>query len=236
MKWCFYYILFSFALTPLINDAIGSGMWEGTASVQSFQEADSQNSSQTVLFQPQPSKKAFPEKDVLSSKASKVASQDAAPNNLVFKGVVSSAAAPTSLLSNSDDVSASANASLERVSASAVQAELAQLNENSLQFQQQTDEQLVILSSNVQLLQQRLQNLEKAMMLLNQELIQLKQAPRSELLTSQSQRPKLSITAWVSFLKKKLGPIRFQMLIGGMVIVLLLLIWVCSSNRKKAAK
>ena len=51
-------------------------------------------------------------------------------------------------LSSSDDVSApSSSVSLDRVSVSALQVELAQLNEN-LQFQKQTDEQLAILSSN----------------------------------------------------------------------------------------
>ncbi|WP_304985225.1 hypothetical protein [Coxiella-like endosymbiont] len=106
------------------------------------------------------------------NKASKAASQDTILNKPAVKEVVPSTA--TMSLSNSDDVLASAPTSLDRASVSSLKGKLAQLNQNNLQFQQQTDEQLITLSSNVQLLQQQLQNLEKAMTLLNQKLIQLR--------------------------------------------------------------
>ncbi|WP_157843768.1 FimV/HubP family polar landmark protein [Candidatus Coxiella mudrowiae] len=225
-----YCILFSFALTTLITNAISSEMG-GAIPVQFFQEADSQTPSSIVLSQLQPpTKKASPEKNLLLSKASKAASQDVTLNNAVKEVAPSTA---TMSLSNSDDVSALAPASLDRASVSGLQGKLAQLNQNNLQFQQQTDEQLITLSSNVQLLQQRLQNLEKAITLLNQELIQLKHATKSELSTSQTQGLKLSIAAWVTSLKKELGPSGFQMLIGGAIIILLLLTWICWPNQKK---
>ncbi|MBT8506727.1 hypothetical protein B1F79_04540 [Coxiella-like endosymbiont of Rhipicephalus sanguineus] len=224
-------ILFSFALTTLITNAISSEMG-GITPVQFFREADSQTPSSTVLSQlQQPPKKASPGKNLLLSKASKAVSQDTTLNKPAVKEVAPSTAIMS--LSNSDDVSASAPASLDRAFVSGLQGKLAQLNQNNLQFQQQTDEQLITLSSNVQLLQQRLQNLEKAITLLNQELIQLKQATKSELSTSQTQGLKLSIAAWVTSLKKELGPSGFQMLIGGAIIILLLLTWICWSNQKK---
>lgn len=223
-------ILFSFALTTLITNAISSEMERATP-VQFFQEADSQTPSSIVLSQLQPPKKALPEKNVLLSKASKAASQDATLNKPAVKEVAPSTA--TMSLSNSDDVSALAPASLDRASVSGLQGKLAQLNQNNLQFEQQTDEQLITLSSNVQLLQQRLQNLEKVITLLNQELIQLKHATKSELSTSQTQGLKLSIAAWMTSLKKELGPSGFQMLIGGAIIILLLLTWIYWPNQKK---
>lgn len=80
---------------------------------------------------------------MLLSKARKAASQDVTLNKPALKEVASSTA--TMSLSNRDDVSASAPASLDRASVSGLQGKLAQLNQNNLQFQPQTDEQLITL-------------------------------------------------------------------------------------------
>lgn len=65
---------------------------------------------------------------------------------------------------------ASTNAdSADNMDLRALQAELTQINQNSIQYQQKTDEQILMLSNQVNTLSAQVDRIQKAMMLLDQE-------------------------------------------------------------------
>ncbi|MBW5802431.1 hypothetical protein FIV31_01790 [Coxiella endosymbiont of Ornithodoros amblus] len=237
-RYLFFAIIF---FIPMLSPAAVSEM-NGSTPVQSFQKADNQTFSLSA---------ALPAASQAEGSATKVVpelnenkSPDNTSQNQTPKNAASTALRPASKKSASEtetgqstgDVSASANALVSDDSSAIVQAELTQLNRNSLQFQQQTDGSLEQLNSQNQQLQQRLRNLEKVVTLLNQELIQLKQSsyPAFQLpKNSPSQSP---FNGWIPYLRQILGENGYRAAIAGMFIALLLMLWALWPRKRKNQK
>ncbi|WP_032074900.1 FimV/HubP family polar landmark protein [Coxiella burnetii] len=236
-RYLFFTIIF---FIPMLGLAAVSEMNASTP-VQSFQEADSQISSPSAALPVTPQAEKPTAKEVPELNENK--SPDNTAQNQTPKNATPTAIPPASKKSvpetgpSTDDVSASANAVVSHDSSAMLQAGLTQMNQNSLQFQQQTDGRLEQLNSQNQQLQQRLQNLEKVVTLLNQELVQLKQGshPVSQL---QPQNPpsQSSFNGWIAYLKQILGENGYRAAIGGMFVALLLILWALWPRKRKNQK
>lgn len=122
-------------------------------------------------------------------------------------------------------------APVENPASIALQAQLTQLNQNNLLYQQKTDQQIEDLNNKNQLMQQQLQQLAQALTLLNQEMVQLKQVNDTLHQTIQAQQAAHNTsTGWLGILQNK------TVLVSAAVIVLLLLIWAVWPRGKKVVK
>jgi len=122
-----------------------------------------------------------------------------------------------------------------------LEAELTQINQNNLLFQQKVDERLIQLSNRDRLLEQQYRQLAQAINLLNQELITLKKtaAPLKESAQAPSDQntPSSTFAEWAQLLENRLGPVGFKIAVPGIIILLLLLFWVIwPRNKKKKQK
>lgn len=127
---------------------------------------------------------------------------------------------------------------LDRQRAQILQAELTQLNQNNLAFQQQIDERLIELSNKHQLLEQQLRRLTQALTLLNQEVAHLKKndMPPKQVSLPQPMPSTVAstVTRWIQIVNKHLGPLGFKMAVGGVIVLIILLAWaVWPRNKKK---
>ena len=211
MKRYLFGILVSAVLVPLAGLAVGMN---NVTPVQSFQQADSQPSVQQ------------------KSLAQTLASSQAAIDSTKNTSVSLSSTAASSINKN--------NAPLDHQSAAMLQAELTQLNQNNLQFQQKAEERIIALNDKNQQLQHRLQILEQAMTLLNQELIQLKQVGNTANQLQQSTATEktgllVNFRQWFVRLHQVLGPTGYNVAMGAAIVVLLLLLWALWPRRKKSA-
>ncbi len=127
--------------------------------------------------------------------------------------------------------------SVDHESAAMLQAELTQLNQNNLQFQQQVDERLIELANKDQQLQQQLHQLTQALVLINQELSELKQmgntVQETQIAVPVTSPAVVPASGWVASLKQHLGPRGFEVASAVVVLLLLLLIWSVWPRRKK---
>ncbi|WP_423063830.1 FimV/HubP family polar landmark protein [Candidiatus Paracoxiella cheracis] len=123
-----------------------------------------------------------------------------------------------------------------------LQAELTQINQNNLSFQQKMDERVLELSNKNQQLEQRLQELTQAMTLLNQEIISLKKTTDSlkYLKNAQPIRHTAASTfvEWAQIINNHLGSTGLKAIISGVVILIILLLWAIwpRNNKKKKQK
>lgn len=126
---------------------------------------------------------------------------------------------------------------VDQQSVTVLQAELTQLNQNTLLYQQKIDAQLEDLANKNQWMQQQLQQLTQALRLLNQELAQLKQMNEISHQTVKRDATVSSILTytqqWLSGLQNKLG---FTGLIIAGIIVILLLVALLLPRRKKVQR
>ena len=235
-RYLFFSIIF---FIPIFSLAAVFEM-NGSTPVQSFQEADSQ---------PPPASAPLPAASQAEKSTAKVVieldenkSPDNTAQNQTPKNTVSTALPSASKKSASetglstDEVSASANAVVDHDSSAMLQAELTQLNQNSLQFRQQANGRLKQLNSQNQQLQQRLQNLEKVVRLLNQELIQLKGSHSASQLQPQNSQFQSFFNGWIAYLKQILGENAYKAAISGMLVALLLILWALWPRKRKNQK
>ncbi|WP_267256664.1 FimV/HubP family polar landmark protein [Coxiella endosymbiont of Ornithodoros maritimus] len=237
-RYLFFAIIF---FIPMLSLAAVSEM-NGSIPVQSFQKADNQTSPLSVTL-PAASQaegsaaKVVPELN--ENKSPDNTSQNQTPKNPAFTALrpaSKKSAFETEIGPSTDDVSASANAVVSHDSSAIVQAELTQLNQNSLQFQQQTDGLLEQLNSQNQQLQQRLQSLEKVVTLLNQELIQLKQGSHPVSQLPRNPPSQSSFNGWILYLRQILGENGYRVAITGMLLALLLILWALWPRKRKNQK
>lgn len=113
-----------------------------------------------------------------------------------------------------------------------LQAELSQLNQNNLLYQQKMDSEFDDLSNKNQLMQEQLQQLTQALSLLNQEVVQLKQMNEAlhQVADKQASAVSSGLTPWLIDWKNKLG---VSGIIIAAVIIILLLLLVFWPRRKK---
>ncbi len=192
--------------------------------VQSFQEAGTPSaaaSSSTAQSSPkavEPSKPSAQSAAVAAVEAEKPAvSASTADNNQ-----------PSSVTTSTVD----------RTSATLLQAELVQLNQNNLQFQQQTDERLIELATKNQQLQQQLHQLTEALGLLNQELQRIKKmngdfsSIQNHPIASESARVSI-IRTFANWLEQKIGSFGLNVTLTVAILVLFLIVWATWPRGKK---
>ena len=142
-------------------------------------------------------------------------------------------------VAGSASLSASAKG-VDREAAQMLQAELTQINQNTLLFQQKVDDRLLELNNKYQLLQQQFKQLTAALSLLNQELVQSRQMGRAgaKAVLPQSDLKLTPNTpgTWLQSLKNRLGPTGLKVLIAGGAMIFVLLVWAVWPRRKEKLK
>lgn len=140
-------------------------------------------------------------------------------------------AAPVKAAAPEKPATPAATSSPDAQSATVLQAELTQLNQNNLLYQQKTDQQIEDLNNKNQALTEQVRQLTQALGLLNQEVAQLKtpaasapSATNSVEVVTPTEKPQTALPN-VSHTYKIMG--------GIAVLVILLLVWIFWPRKKK---
>ncbi len=114
-----------------------------------------------------------------------------------------------------------------------MQAEINQLNQNNLLFQQQTDSRLVAIDTQIKSLQNQVKQVDQVATLLNKEMTHL-----NVLQNTAEQQPALqsTIAQWVDHWERILGPMGLRIILGAIGVLLVFLIWAALPRRSKRAK
>ncbi len=135
--------------------------------------------------------------------------------------------------STNDVAATTQTAIVDQQSASVLQAELTQLNQNTVLYQQKTDAEFEDLSNKNQMMQEQLQQLTQALGLMNQEVMHLKQMNEALHQVADKQASAASsfnLKQWLNDWQNKLGTLGIWI---AAIIVILLLIWILWPRRKK---
>jgi FimV-like protein len=125
-------------------------------------------------------------------------------------------------------VVAAGNVTAVNQQSAVLQAELTQLNQNNLLYQQKTDARLEDIAEKNQAMQTQLQQLTQALTLLNQEVMALKQMNAAMQQATQSNSV-VAHVQWLDALKNKLGTLGMIVLV---LVVLGLLTWMAWPRRR----
>ena len=213
-------VIIAFMLMPFISIADENSAPNnkaGSVPVQSYESADSPPTAQAG-----PNNVAKTPSPVPVSTNASVSPDEAKPS--------------TEAATNSAEPSGNAMM-LSRQAAQLFQAELTQMNQNSLLFQQKVDEQLIELSNKNQLLQQQLRQLAQALTLLNEEMVKLQS--RGVIMSQQvtqaqplRQTASATVLEWVQIAEHYFGKTMVKAMGAGAVILLLLFIWAIWPTKK----
>ncbi len=163
------------------------------------------------------------------------ASSDAAPSDAATATTAPNAATTAKTTTKAQTVPAppTTDNSLEMKT---LQAQLAQLNQNAISFQQKMDEKILLITNQMNTNQTELQRLEKALMLLDQEVQALQQKPGvTALAPAATTHPRAGNSfKLLSFWEQRIG--RWGVLVA-MIVVLVILIfltrWVLLKKGKR---
>lgn len=210
------FLMVGLMLLPLSAIAANAVM-ESATPVQSYQSANTANSSNQKWIDPT---------------QSSTMSKPTQPTKQPTKKVAANSTQQKTPITTQKTATAVA---FDRQGAQILQAELTQLNQSNLLFQQKIDEHLIKLDNRNQLLEQKIRRLTQALILLNQEMVQLKRTNAS--LNARLAQPVHQATfstfiGWVQVLYKRLGPINFKVAVSAIVILIILLVWIIWPRNK----